>query len=1584
MNKPNTSKKLTIIIATCTLLVILVTVSVLLLCGVFSPEDEPEIDETTEDVTADEPTTPDNFKILSVEPTKIENGFMASNSGFFVRAENGNADTVRRHIFISSASEYTVSERAEGEYEVAVSGKFECGKTVSVKYIQDGVTLNSWAFDTETKLEVSNHYPYKDSYGVELNSVIEIEMSLLPDQSIENYVNIFPKTNGKWEQSGKIFRFIPETYFAEKTDYTVTVSPGMTANALKMEGEYQFTFHTYTQYYNYESTPSLTTYDGINYYRPGEQITIAYDSSSNVAPNKTELYKFASVDDIVAYASGKKDTEKTFISNVPFTAKLTKNDFGPSRINITLEPQQTGYYCANVCLDNGRSFEWLIQVNPINAYACVTGSDILVWTESSDVNVKYKNISAETDSNGIAILKDAIGKHDALGHLYVGEGNYPLTIGIKDIEDQTYPQCYLYTDKPKYKTSDTVRVWGCIPEGLFYGTEPSFSVKLEINANTVKTITVTPDENGTFTADIPYENVEVCEWANVELHADGRSVAWRSIEVDDYELQNYIFTFSADTNYVWGGENYVFDILVEHISGVVVQDKLVRVNYNGKDYFATSDSAGIAHFSIHIPKLAGDEFQQEIRYRRIIESRYLYIYNGDVEEQAAEESILTQSFYLIKYDKNVWKTIEAGRTTVTYQTRSINTNGIDKVELDPDSYDRYNIESGHFETSGRISVRLYTYTRTREGESFDPYTNTYVPKYSKTVKSSSLLDSIYFETKDGKHTHDFSGYILPESTEFVYYSIEAEVVIDIKNGWNIYSTEYLGSNYYKTASVSDGSNAPTFIRDYDYRTPLTSSDYNTYDYQLSVSSNEVDIGEKVELKVQNHKNENVKDGQILRVIFTDSIMDAQVFSGDRDISFVFTEAHLPTVSVNCAYYKDGRFWRMPRQNISANVEARKVLIETVTDAQTYAPGDKATVNIKTTDADGKPISATVNLSIVNEAVFCGETEYLDIGYQMISYNTGLSYLYTFSTYRNYNYLTQEEGGKGGENEMPMRKNFVDTAYFESVVTDASGNATVTFTLPDSITTYRMTSHAASGKYYYGTHVDTLSVKSEFFLQSSAPVGLKDADDFVANANTISEASGTVSYIFEIIETNSKQEAVAKANSNVSVNFGKLPIGKYTLAITATMGDYKDAIEYPFEVIAGSLTAPVTDKVDTSSVTTIQPTSFPVKLDVYTVSTEKYLEYLNYLQTNDTDRRDKIIASHVSYKLQSDLLGVNFPDSIIVDNYSFMNNNNISTMFVNGSPDYILTAFDIYYGTRSNYVDQRALSSAKTPREAAERLLLDSANGKSVIFNLKSLEPHVGDDHYTRIIIALSYCFAGDYQNAERVYRECNADVSDRGYRALYATVATYVDKSASQALIDKLLIENEGEYYLPFAVMSFIGNRAVYESGERHVTVTVNGTKQELNLHWLEVKTLVFYDDGSGKLDISFTGAKAAARVHYTDIDKNTASGSFSVILQDCNKKYGTAVLEIDLGAFTGSQNKIDIVLPPCLRASAARNLQGNAYLSAKREKLTVYTYKNTSSTIRIPLIITNEGNYMLESVRLTDKNGSIHYSDPIEINISK
>lgn len=66
----------------------------------------------------------------------------------------------------------------------------------------------------------------------------------------------------------------------------------------------------------------------------------------------------------------------------------------------------------------------------------------------------------------------------------------------------------------------------------------------------------------------------------------------------------------------------------------------------------------------------------------------------------------------------------------------------------------------------------------------------------------------------------------------------------------------------------------------------------------------------------------------------------------------------------------------------------------------------------------------------------------------------------------------------------IRGNFGDTACFETVETDSKGKATVTFTLPDNVTTYTATAHSANKDLYVGVNTLDIVSKLNFFVQST--------------------------------------------------------------------------------------------------------------------------------------------------------------------------------------------------------------------------------------------------------------------------------------------------------------------------------------------------------------------------------------------------------------------------------------------------------------------------------------------------------------------
>ena len=180
------------------------------------------------------------------------------------------------------------------------------------------------------------------------------------------------------------------------------------------------------------------------------------------------------------------------------------------------------------------------------------------------------------------------------------------------------------------------------------------------------------------------------------------------------------------------------------------------------------------------------------------------------------------------------------------------------------------------------------------------------------------------------------------------------------------------------------------------------------------------------------------------------------------------------------------------------VRAFSVAVET--DKPSYKPGETATITLTATKG-GKPLSnAELTVMAVDRGVL-----------DLINYHVPNPIEYF---YNSYNYPLRVRGGdsrallmdpvtysvkdlQGGdedeEKEEDERKDFRPTAVFEPVVmTDKNGKATVTFKVPDSLTTYRITA--------FGVKDDLFSLKEEEFtvqnpinVQQVQPRKLRERD-----------------------------------------------------------------------------------------------------------------------------------------------------------------------------------------------------------------------------------------------------------------------------------------------------------------------------------------------------------------------------------------------------------------------------------------------------------------------------------------------------------
>jgi alpha-2-macroglobulin len=182
---------------------------------------------------------------------------------------------------------------------------------------------------------------------------------------------------------------------------------------------------------------------------------------------------------------------------------------------------------------------------------------------------------------------------------------------------------------------------------------------------------------------------------------------------------------------------------------------------------------------------------------------------------------------------------------------------------------------------------------------------------------------------------------------------------------------------------------------------------------------------------------------------------------------------------------------------------KKLQVQVQTDVAEYRPGSPVTARLKVTDASGKPVQAEVSLAAADEGVL-----------SLINFQTP-DPLATFfapwglavNTASQYDRLTQipapdqeryVTGGDGAGLPGSFRSRFRATAYWNAaVVTDAAGEATLTFDAPDNLTAFRLMAVAADAFDHFGSGERRFIVNKPLQLISALPRFATTGDRFEA-------------------------------------------------------------------------------------------------------------------------------------------------------------------------------------------------------------------------------------------------------------------------------------------------------------------------------------------------------------------------------------------------------------------------------------------------------------------------------------------------------
>ena len=398
------------------------------------------------------------------------------------------------------------------------------------------------------------------------------------------------------------------------------------------------------------------------------------------------------------------------------------------------------------------------------------------------------------------------------------------------------------------------------------------------------------------------------------------------------------------------------------------------------------------------------------------------------------------------------------------------------------------------------------------------------------------------------------------------------------------------------------------------------------------------LSEELKMGLYENGNRQRGDGRVLYTVVQRKMLHADVLDAGEDYIFTMDESFLPNLSVVGAYFDGRHVYDINDCSIRYEYDERTLKLDIQTNEEAYAPGKTVEATIGLSDASGRPVAGSICVGVVDESVFALQAQQVNLAWQVYQgiYYPSVTRMLSYTPYD----LTVNEsmdvggmGGGGGDSGY-IRKEFVDTALFQTVEAGEDGKAQVTFTLPDNIGSWRITAVAVTDDLKAGDGRSNIISSLPFYVQPIYSDTYLEGDDIAVTAAVggldYNQLEGPVEYTVEILDESEKTidqlTASGEVGDRVPVNFGKYSAGNYIMRVTAQCGDYLDAEQHPFSVLKQGTTITVIETMPLDEVSGISSVRWPVGVQVYDQRLKPFMDGLQELSGQGNSARVEVLAA----------------------------------------------------------------------------------------------------------------------------------------------------------------------------------------------------------------------------------------------------------------------------------------------------------------------------------------------------------------------
>lgn len=284
------------------------------------------------------------------------------------------------------------------------------------------------------------------------------------------------------------------------------------------------------------------------------------------------------------------------------------------------------------------------------------------------------------------------------------------------------------------------------------------------------------------------------------------------------------------------------------------------------------------------------------------------------------------------------------------------------------------------------------------------------------------------------------------------------------------------------------------------------------------------------------------------------------------------DAQAPNMTLSVAYVRGGEYII---QNKGLRVLIPRIQVSFAPDKPSYAPGERVQVEVSTR-LDGQPRSAHVTVGVVDEAVYVLQPEIApDIG--DFFYHLRRNQVRTGSSLNFHSYdkaLPAEESAPTPAQanrllkmlERP-RRDAIDTAFWApDLVTGPDGKARFSFTMPDSLTRWRITGRAMSEAGGVGQGLAYLTSAKDFYLKWTGPSQFRQGDQPLVSLVAFNE--GKDSWPATLVASGPGLDLRQDLELRPGANYLRFPLRTDAAGTVSTRlevaGQIQDRLDSPFD------------------------------------------------------------------------------------------------------------------------------------------------------------------------------------------------------------------------------------------------------------------------------------------------------------------------------------------------------------------------------------------------------------------------------------